>query len=328
MSRAVVAPNAFTGSLSSPLAAAALARGMRSAGWDAVEIPVADGGPGTSAVLEGRTPPRVAVVEMAEHAGLGFGLDPLGADTLAVGRAVVSAAGNARAVWVGLGGSRTTDGGTGFARALGWRFLDGDGRDLPLGGGALVHLAHVERGAPASLELVGLCDVRVPLAGAATVFASQKGASPAEIDILRRGLERLEAVIGVTGDFPGAGSAGGLGYGLVVFAGARLEPGVEVVARAVGLDTALRGADLCVTGEGSLDSQTLEGKAPWFVAERAAKAGVPLALVAGRVDAEVARALRAVACVALEDLGPNPLSHASAYLEEAGRRLGAGTVAS
>src|SRR5437879_1430236 len=114
--------------------AEALARGFAGCGWEVVMRPLADGGPGTRRLLEPHLPRGVDVVEMAEHAGLQLGIDPLGSDTRAVGTAVVAAMEGAQEVWVGLGGSRTTDGGTGFARALGYRFLDGTGRDLPPGG--------------------------------------------------------------------------------------------------------------------------------------------------------------------------------------------------
>lgn len=321
MPRAVVAPNAFTGSISAVRAAAALAEGLREAGWEATECPVADGGPGTREVLEGRLLEGVAVVETAEYAGLQLGLDPLRADTFEVGLAVLSAAGaGAREVWIGLGGSRTTDGGTGFARALGWRFLDSDGRELPPGGGALVRLAAVVPG-PRTPPLVALSDVEAPLLDAADVFAPQKGAGPEEVELLRAGLARLQEAAGLSGEFPGAGAAGGLGYGIVAFGRGVVRSGVEVVARAVGLESVLAGAHLCITGEGSVDRQTLGGKAPAFVARAASTAGVPLALVAGRIDEAVAAALGAARRVELAGIGPDPIGRAAEYLREAGRRL-------
>jgi len=114
----LVAPNAFTGSLSAGEVASALARGFAESGWDVVLRPLADGGPGTRSILAPHVPSGVAVVEMAEHAGLHLGFDPLRSDTSAVGTAVNAAMSGAREIWVGLGGSRTTDGGTGLARAL------------------------------------------------------------------------------------------------------------------------------------------------------------------------------------------------------------------
>ncbi len=225
-------------------------------------------------------------------------------------------------VLLGLGGSAGTDGGTGIAAALGARFLDASGRELPPGGAALRDLDRVDVAALdprlSTVEVVAACDVDNPLTGprgAARVYGPQKGAAPGDVAALEEGLRQLARVLhrdaGVDVErLPGAGAAGGAGGGAAALLGARLVPGAGAVLGLVAFDRALAGAHLVVTGEGSLDAQSLSGKAPLGVARAAAARGVPVLLLAGRVDldeggAAVLRSLGAVGLHALTDLEPD-----------------------
>lgn len=295
--------------------------------------------------------PRTAVVELAAASGLGLlpggtgdGASARTATTRGTGELVAAALDeNVARIVLGVGGSATTDGGTGLATALGLRLLDGDDRPLPPGGAALTGLARVDtaRMDPrlAEVEVVVACDVDNPLTGprgAAQVYAPQKGAAPEDVASLDAGLSRLAQVLrrdlGVDVErVPGAGAAGGAGAGALAFLGARLVPGVDLLLDLVGFDDALPGAALVLTGEGSFDRQTLAGKAPLGVARRARAAGVPVAVLAGRVDLTPAErnglaALGVVDVRELLELEPNPeraVQDAAALL----RRLAACMVA-
>jgi len=241
-----------------------------------------------------------AVMEMAAAAGLQLvprtRRDPCRTSTFGVGELMLAAVGaGARRLIVGLGGSGTVDGGCGMAQALGWRFRDGNGRVLesPLSGGDLLSIRHVETGgAEAALtgaEVIGACDVDAPLlgpAGAATVFGPQKGADPQAVAELEEGLTHLTRIVrrDLGADMAAlryGGAAGGLGAGLAVFARARLESGIERVLETCRFGERLQGADLCLTGEGRIDGQTLAGKACLGVARAAAARGVPTVALVG-----------------------------------------------
>jgi glycerate kinase len=244
-----------------------------------------------------------------------------------------------REVVIGLGGSASTDGGAGLVTALGARVLDAEGSPVPPGGAGLLGATHVDLGPArdvlAGVTLVLASDVDNPLLGpegAAAVYGPQKGAGPAEVEVLEAGLARwADLVAATTGtdvrNAAGAGAAGGAGFGALALLGAELRSGVGTVLDLVGFDDAVVGADLVVTGEGSVDDQSLRGKAPFGVLERARAAGVPVALVCGRTtishrvlaDAGVAR------CWALADREPDParcLAEAGPLLEEVGTELG------
>ncbi|HEX9123256.1 MAG TPA: glycerate kinase [Actinomycetota bacterium] len=240
-----------------------------------------------------------AVVEMARASGLLLiaesRREPLRTTTLGTGdliRAACSA--HPAEVLVCIGGSATNDGGAGMAQALGIRLLDAEGRQIRPGGGALLDLARIDMGGldPAcrQVRFVVASDVDNPLTGpqgASAVYGPQKGAGPEEVLVLDRALGHLAAVmyrdLGVdVRELPGAGAAGGLGAGLVAFLGARLRPGVELVMDAVGLVRRLEHADLVVTGEGSLDEQSLRGKVPAGVLRLARELGVPPVILCGR----------------------------------------------
>ena len=284
----VAAPDSFRGTAAAAEVAAAVARAAKAAGWTADEVPLADGGEGTLEVLGGpnrattvtgplgdavaaswRFAGRLAVVEMARASGLELvggpqGNDPIAATSSGTGELIAAAVdAGCRRIVVGVGGSASTDGGLGAVRAL-------------------EPLARLR-----GVELVVACDVRTRFVDAAPVFAPQKGASAAQVELLRRRLERLADVYlhnyGVdVRALEGSGAAGGLAGGLAV-AGARLVPGFDLVADEVDLHDRLEGADLVVTGEGFLDEQSFEGKVVGGVAGLAAGAGVPVLAVVGRV---------------------------------------------
>ena len=320
-----VAVDSFKGSLTSIEAATCIEVGLKRAMPSACvrKIPVADGGEGTvQAIIEatgGRlitrrvSDPlgrpvraafgldgegRTAVIEMAAASGLALlkpsERNPMRTTTRGTGELILAALDRGvRKILIGIGGSATNDGGTGMARALGMRFLDARGRDLPEGGGALVRLAAIDTAGldprVAGLSVEVACDVDNPLAGprgAARVYGPQKGATPAMIRTLDDGLRNLGHVIrrdlGVSIlRTPGAGAAGGLGGGLMAFLGGTLRPGVDIVMEAVRLREKLRGCHLVITGEGRMDGQTLNGKTPSGVARVARELGIPVIAVAG-----------------------------------------------
>jgi glycerate 2-kinase len=315
-------------------------------GAEVVTIPVADGGEGTvdAAVAAGfeRVPVtaagpagdpvrasyarrgEVAVVELARVCGLarlpGGRPAPLTASSFGAGevlRAALEA--GARRIVLGVGGSASTDGGAGLLQALGARVLDPGGEPVRPGGAGLRDVAtldltglHLELH-PADIILAA--DVDNPLTGpdgAADVYGPQKGASPAEVAVLDAGLRRWAAMVAAAvgrdwSRVPGAGAAGGVGLGALAVLGATRRPGIELVLDLAGFDTALDGADLVITGEGSLDAQSLAGKTPVGVARAAARRGIAVVAVAGRStlrEAELAGAGIA-AVYALSDLEPD-----------------------
>src|SRR5437870_12970180 len=231
---------------------------------------------------------KLAVMEMSEAAGMRRLRPNEGnvdlANTLGVGEMSLDAARRgARQIILGLGGSATNDGGFGMARGLGFQFFGADGTKLDgFKPSSLQELQRIER--PRNLKLppiIAAVDVKNPLVGnngATRVFGPQKGVTPDRIDKFERALMRLADV--VTKEFrfdyrnePGAGAAGGLGFGLMSFCGAKIRPGFDVVAESIGFATKLKNADLVITGEGSLDRQTLEGKTPAGVARLARRLG-------------------------------------------------------
>ena len=241
---------------------------------------------------------RTGVVEMARASGLQLltqaRWDPCRTTSRGTGdlmRALLDQ--DVDRLLVGLGGSATNDGGTGMARALGIRFLDAEGEAIPEGGAALLNLARIDaRGIDprlATVDCVGLTDVDNPLCGptgASATYGPQKGASPEDVWDLDRALGHLAAVVyrdlGLDVQHePGAGAAGGLGFGLLAFCGASLRPGVDAVMEAVGFDDQIRGADLVVTGEGTFDEQSLHGKVPAGVMRAAELARITVAVVCG-----------------------------------------------
>ena len=312
-----------------------------------VRVPVADGGDGTvdAALAAGYElvpvratgPTRepvdtpyavrdgVAVVEMADVSGLRLlppdRLAPLTATSYGTGEVVRAALDQGcRSVVLGIGGSASTDGGAGMLEALGVRLFDAADNPLPRGGGALADLRRVDltglHPAVADTRIVVACDVDNPLLGphgAAAVYGPQKGASPDDVPNLDAALAHwadfVDAATGRSGvrDRAGAGAAGGVGYAAMAVLGADLEPGIGLILDLVRFADHLPGASLVITGEGSLDEQTLHGKAPAGVASAAAKAGVPVVTVSGRLalDREQLRAAGIEAAYALTDIEPD-----------------------
>lgn len=294
---------------------------------------------------------RTAVVEMALASGLaalpvdGHGepaLDAGGATSRGTGELVRAALdAGAEHVVLGIGGSACTDGGAGLLQALGARLLDAAGEELDRGGAALARLDRVDlAGLDPRLERTGFvlaADVDHPLLGergAAAVFGPQKGAGPQQVRELDAALtvlrDRLGDALGGTArdaaDAPGAGAAGGVGFAALAVLGARRRPGVAVVLEFVGLADRLAGADLVVTGEGSLDEQSLGGKTPLGVLDTARAAGVPAVAVCGRttLTEPVLREAGFLRTYALTDLEPDPrtcMREAGRLLEEVGARL-------
>jgi glycerate kinase len=264
---------------------------------------------------------KVAVIEMSEAAGMRRlsenERDPIRANTFGVGEMILDAARRGAAeIIIGLGGSATNDGGFGMARALGFRFFSG-AKELSDGVSELAKLTEIilpEKvvGALVSSaqtkgrrltqpppqhvlpKIIAAVDVKNPLLwqnGATRVFGPQKGATKDELEVLERSLTRLADVITEEFSFdyrnePGAGAAGGLGFGLMSFCGAKIRPGFDVVAEAVGLEAKIENADIVITGEGSLDRQTLEGKTPVGVARLARKLGKKVFAIAGRYNGD------------------------------------------
>lgn len=373
--RIVIAPDKFKGSLEAPAVAAALTAGIHSVEptADVVRLPVADGGEGTldAALGAGFTGQPVtvtgpvgepveagfalrdatAVVEMALASGLAAlpvdehgdpVLDAGAATSLGTGQLVQAALdAGADRILLGVGGSASTDGGAGLLQALGVRFLDAAGRELPRGGLALVRLDRVDLSGldprVQAAEFILAADVDNPLTGpqgAAAVFGPQKGASlqlVAQLDtalgVLR---DRLTDVLGEdvlrAAEAPGAGAAGGVGFTALAVLGAHRRAGIDVVLEFVRLAEQIRGADLVVTGEGSLDEQSLGGKAPMGVAATAHVAGVPVVAVCGRttLNEQTRQEAGFVRTYALTDLEPDPrvsMREAGRLLEQVGVQL-------
>ncbi|GIH59569.1 glycerate kinase [Microbispora siamensis] len=298
---------------------------------------------------------RVAVIELAEASGLrrlpGEPV-PLTATSRGTGELIAHAVRHgATRIVLGLGGSACTDGGAGMAQALGVRLLDAHGADLPPGGAALRDLHTIDAsGLLRGFEVIVASDVDNPLLGpygAAAVYGPQKGASPQDVAVLEAGLARLAAVaahthglagaaehdgvvraMGVAGR-PGAGAAGGVGFGALTFLDAEIRPGIGYLLDLVEFDRHVEGARLVITGEGSIDEQTLRGKTPVGVAAAAAKHGVPVVAVCGRrtVGDDELRAAGIEAAYALTDIEPDVsrcVAEAGPLLERLAARIAAG----
>ncbi|HEX9088079.1 MAG TPA: glycerate kinase [Arthrobacter sp.] len=311
---------------------------------------VVSGPTGTPVTADFAVRGREAVIEMAAASGLavlpGGGPDSAsatGATSLGTGELIRAALdAGCRQIILGVGGSANTDGGAGVLQGLGARFLDGGGHELPPGGAALSRLEQIDfAGFDPRLEetrFVLASDVDNPLlgpAGAAAVFGPQKGATPADVDTLDAALSRfvdvLAAEIGPravkAAEAPGAGAAGGAGYAAIAALAATRRPGIDVVLEFTGLAERLAGADLVITGEGSLDEQSLLGKTPLGVARAAARAGIPVIAVCGRTtlgpEQLAASGFRTVhALTELESDVDTCIAEAAALLERLGRNIG------
>jgi glycerate kinase len=321
----VIAPDSFKDSLSAEGVATAIAQGIRDAFPDAdlVLCPMADGGEGTVdailAVLPGERrsasvsgplgaevtarwgwlpEARTAIIEMAEASGLQLltleQRDASHSCTFGTGQLILEAVeAGAEKIILTIGGSATNDGGAGMLSALGVRFYDFSGSELPPGGLALAQLSRVDLShfdpRLQALQFSVAADVDNPLCGphgASFIFGRQKGANPQQIEALDHALAHFadccaQVLEHDRRDEPGAGAAGGMGFAAKAFLGAEFRPGVEVVAELAGLEDKTRGADLVITGEGRCDAQTLRGKTPMGVARVAQRQGVPVVILAG-----------------------------------------------
>lgn len=291
---------------------------------EVLKLPMADGGEGTVETLvygmdgkfvyEEVTGPlgdrvqakygiiqdQIAIIEMAEASGLVLveeeRRNPSLTSTYGTGELILSALQRGYGkIYVGIGGSATNDGGVGMARALGYRFLDRYGNEIPEGGDGLDGLRRIDRSNVTPLledaQITVMCDVENPLYGpdgAAYVYGPQKGADPQMVQLLDRNLRHLADILKEDmdvdiGDVPGSGAAGGLGGGLMAFCGADLRPGIEMVLDILEFDGLLKDVDLVITGEGRIDGQSSKGKVPAGVAKRARKLNKPLVAMAGGV---------------------------------------------
>jgi glycerate kinase len=339
--RVLIAPDKFKGSLPAREVAAAIAAGLAQVpGISAESCPVADGGEGfaealatTTETVEGVHDPlgrlvtaqcgwrgkKTAIIEMSDASGLHrlaqSEHDPWKASTFGTGQLIRHAASRgATRVLVGLGGSATNDAGAGVAAALGWQFLTSDGEPLDPRPSNFLAIERIE---PPEEDLVPVilaaCDVRNPLLGpegAARVYARQKGADERMIGHLELALDHLAGLVteqlGI--DYralPGAGAAGGLGYGLATFCQAELRPGFGLVADCLGLEERIAASDLIITGEGRFDTQTFFGKAPAEVARLAKKYDKPCVLICGQHNPGASAAEWFDLVISLEALEPS-----------------------
>lgn len=311
-------------------------------------LPIADGGEGTveAAVAAGfsehfttvigpilkpvgavwgfRADSKVSVIESAQASGYLLSEptveNSLRAHSYGCGQLIAAALNaGAKEIIIGLGGSAMTDAGTGALRALGLRLVDAQGNLVPLGGGSLIDVATVDASGLdprlAGVTVRMAVDVDNPLYGfngAAHVFAPQKGADADAVELLDAGLRNLAAVVreatGVDLDIPGAGAAGGFPSTFIAYANTVVERGFDLVADLIDLETALAEADLVITGEGSLDEQSLNGKGPLGVADAAHARGLPVVVVAGRITVTPEQLAKhgVVAAVSATDVAGSP----------------------
>lgn len=361
----VIAPDSFKETLTAAEAAQAIELGLQEVLPETViydKVPMADGGEGTMQSLHdalgGTMKPvkatdalgriidaqysfveesKTAIIELAEASGLETieptKRNPLVTSTYGTGQLILSALNQgAQKIILGIGGSATNDGGTGMMKALGVKFLDDKGDNLPEGGAALADLAQIDisnldvRLEDVTFEVV--CDVDNPLlgpTGATHTYAKQKGASPKDIDQLEQALTHYNQVLTNTfqhdySNVLGAGAAGGTGIALVAFLNAKLSRGIDIVLHETQLSTRLKDADLCITGEGKIDQQTIYGKTPIGVAKTAKQFNIPVIALCG-VTGEGYEAVKAhgidyvFSVTGLDDRPPN--SHTSISKEEA-----------
>ncbi|OCB96124.1 Glycerate 3-kinase [Bacillus amyloliquefaciens] len=323
--KVIIAPDSFKESMTSKEAADSIEKGFKAVFPDAeyIKIPVADGGEGTVQALTDATggsiikktvtgplgtpviaaygllgDGRTAVIEMAEASGLHLVprhlRDPLNTTTRGTGELIADAASRgASEIIIGLGGSATNDAGTGMASALGVRFLNEEGQEIPDGGGSLHTLTSIDiSGLSPDLKHIRIraaCDVENPLTGengASYIFGPQKGASEETKMVLDRNLRHFADVLRRQHDIEadsvkGAGAAGGLGAGLIAFLQAELQRGIDVVLDTLSFSDQIKGADLVITGEGQIDGQTIFGKTPAGIAARASAQEIPVIALAG-----------------------------------------------
>lgn len=347
----VIAPQGFKGNLTALQVAQAIEKGIKRVVPGAMTTikPMADGGEGTVQALVDATGGKImatevtdplggrvtahwgilsdqttAVIEMAAASGLPLvppeKRNPLVTTTYGTGELILAALGNGcRKLIIGIGGSATNDGGAGMAQALGAKFLDEKGEELPFGGATLARLEHIDVSnldpRLADFDVTLASDVNNPLCGprgASAIYGPQKGATPEMVKQLDAALAHYADVIqkdlGIDfRDVPGAGAAGGLGLGLMVFLKAKLIPGIDVVIKATNLVADLKDADLVFTAEGRIDRQSAMGKVPTGVALKAKEFGSPVIALAGEV-ADDSRVVYEQGIDAILSIAPGPIS--------------------
>jgi len=314
----VIAVDSFKDSMSAIAATHAIKKGISriSPNTEIVFCPIADGGEGTIdtflAAIDGLrqhdyvTGPlgesrkanwalfpdkKLAVIELAQAAGLQLvpelKRNPLNTTTFGVGELIRFALdANVNRIVIGIGGSATNEGGTGLAQALGVQF---DGVSSPITGGYLSTITSIDISSInpmiRNVKIDVACDVKNVLTGhegAAHVYAAQKGATPKQVEILDAGLKRIASLMPeVNPNYPGAGAAGGVGWGLIAFCNAKLHKGIELILDVLNFGEVIQDADLIITGEGKMDNQSLQWKAPFGVAEYAATKGIPVVALCG-----------------------------------------------
>jgi len=364
----LLACDKFKGTLTSAQVAAELTAPLTAAGHTVSSVPIADGGDGTVAAalaagFTARTATvagplghsveatwaqsgRTAIVELAEASGIAL-VSPtrdtaLNAGTHGTGEVIAAALdADCTRIVLAVGGSSSTDGGAGMLTALGARFLNDSGQQVPTGGLGLLEVARADlTGLDRRLrdtEVVLASDVDNPLLGphgAAAVYGPQKGASDTEVALLDRALTHLRdrfaeaatttrEAIARTALTPGAGAAGGTGFGALAGLGAEVRPGADYIMELVGFDEAFDSAELVVTGEGRFDRQTLSGKGPGAVIDRGRDAGVPVWVVCGAAELAADEAPGVTGIVELLSLAPAEtcMSHPAAVVRQAGERL-------
>ncbi|CAD5250994.1 MULTISPECIES: glycerate kinase [unclassified Imperialibacter] len=324
----LVAPNAFKSAATAFDIAEAIKKGLQKSKCQSRIVckPIADGGDGTLPILVdalqgeifkkevsdplGRklmapfgyiADKKLAIIEMADASGLrllsGTEKNAMKASSVGTGELMKEAIDlGATHIILCIGGSATTDGGMGILTALGYKFLNSNGKELAGSGGALKHIAQVvEPKSLTGLHITVLCDVSNPLTGplgAAAVYGPQKGASPEQVAQLDDGLAhwanliRQHRGVDVTG-VKGGGAAGGISAGLVGWMDAELKPGAEFILELLEMDKAIKETDVVITAEGSLDEQTAEGKGPFVLLEMAEKHRKPVVGLAGRIPREI-----------------------------------------
>jgi glycerate kinase len=317
----VIAPDSFKGSASSSEISTWIEKGIHSVIPDCEthKIAIGDGGEGSldAVLLAGFTAHEVEVVgpvgnpvtaeiaikgdtafiEMAQASGLsqlpGGNKSALSASSFGTGQLILAALNHGvTKIVLAIGGTATTDAGAGALQALGAKLLDASRDDIAAGGAALINCAHIDT-SNLDLRLPGISftlasDVTNPLLGdngAARVFSPQKGATPEQVEVLEKSLTHFASLVG--GEYatkPGSGAAGGFGFMAYAFLKAKAQSGIDLILDLVEFDSKIKGADFIITGEGRFDSQSVQGKAPWGILQRASKLSIPTYLVCGDAD--------------------------------------------
>lgn len=329
INKIIVVPDSFKGGISSAKFCEISKTAIGKIYPDAkvISIPIADGGEGTvdafissiggkklTATVKnpffediesfyGMLPDKTAVIEMAACAGLPLAAgreNPLVTTTYGVGQLIDNAIkAGCKSIVLAMGGSATNDAGCGMASALGAKFYDAEGNEFIPAGGTLHKIEIIDTSCvKLAVPITAMCDINNPLfgaQGAACVFAPQKGADESAVELLDDGLRHFARTVNnrlnlSVGDLAGGGAAGGLGAGAVCFLGAKLKMGIDVLLDAAGFDAHLEDADLVITGEGKIDTQSLRGKAVIGVAKRAKAKNVPVVAVVGDIGDDISEA--------------------------------------